>query len=83
MKSEEVLSKSSAERSSLDRGLKQLEDENVDLQRQTGVMQQQLAQLEQEHQQRYVLLISDTFSVVLNVAVVMVMVMECICVQTD
>jgi ABC-type phosphate transport system auxiliary subunit len=65
MKSEEVLSKSSAERSSLDRGLKQLEDENVDLQRQTGIMQQQLAQLEQEHQQRYVLLISDMSSVVL------------------
>lgn len=52
LKSEEFLTKTAYERSTLDRSLQRLEEDNVEMQRQIQQLQQQLAQAEQEHSQR-------------------------------
>lgn len=52
LRSEEICSKTVHERSSLDRGLQQLEADNVEMQRQVQQMQAQLAEAEQQHAQR-------------------------------
>jgi predicted RNase H-like nuclease (RuvC/YqgF family) len=52
MKHEEVLTRSSLEKTSLDRTLTKLEEDNGDLQRQVNQLQQTLASLEQEHSSR-------------------------------
>ena len=54
MKGEEYLNRSVLERTTLDRTLAKLEEDNGDLQRQTQQLQQQLAGLEQEHSQRLI-----------------------------
>ena len=50
---DEILSKSVAERSSMDRNLQRLDEDNVELQRQLQALQAQLSQAEQEHSQRF------------------------------
>ena len=54
MKGEEYLNRSVLERTTLDRTLAKLEEDNGDLQRQMQQLQQQLAGLEQEHSQRLI-----------------------------
>ena len=52
MKGEEFLNKSVFERTTLDRTLTRLEEDNGDMNRQIQQLQQQLAAVEQEHSQR-------------------------------
>ena len=52
MKGEEFLNKSVFERTTLDRTLTKLEEDNGDMNRQIQQLQQQLAAVEQEHSQR-------------------------------
>ena len=52
MMTEEIASKSHYEKSSFDRSLAQLEEDNVELQRQIQSLQAQLAEQEQQHAQR-------------------------------
>ena len=52
LKSEVVASKSVLERSTLDRSLFKLEEDNVELKRQIEQLQAQLAEAEQQHAQR-------------------------------
>ena len=49
---EELISKTTVERTSLDRSLGRLEDENAEMRQQLYSLQTQLSQLEQEHAQR-------------------------------
>ena len=52
MKGEEFLNKSVLARTTLDRTLAKLEEDNGDMNRQIQQLQQQLAAVEQEHSQR-------------------------------
>ena len=52
MKGEEYLNRSVLERTTLDRTLAKLEEDNGDMNRQIQQLQQQLAAVEQEHSQR-------------------------------
>lgn len=54
MKSDEFLTKTAVERTSLDRSLNRLEEENVELQRAVQEIQAQLAQAEQDHSARLI-----------------------------
>ena len=46
---DELLTRSAADRTSLDQNLRRLEQDNTELQRQLQVLQTQLAQAEQDH----------------------------------
>jgi rootletin len=52
MKHEEFLSKSMNERTSIDRTMTRLEEDNIEMQRQIQMLQAGLAQAEQDHSQR-------------------------------
>ena len=54
MKGEEIMSRTVAQKSSLDQSIGRLEEENLELQRSLQQIQAQLAQAEQSHSQRSV-----------------------------
>lgn len=53
MYTQEIMSKSAVEKTSLDRNLIRLEEENIELRQQLHGVQTQLSLAEQEHAQRY------------------------------
>ena len=52
--SDELLTRSSADRTSLDQNLRRLEDDNTELRRQLQALQTQLAEAEHDHTNKYV-----------------------------
>lgn len=56
MQTEEIMSKTAVEKTSLDRTLIHLEEDNAELRQQVHSLQTQLSQIEQEHAQRCVCL---------------------------
>jgi hypothetical protein len=54
MQTEEIMSKTAVEKTSMDRTLIRLEEDNAELRQQVHGLQTQLSQIEQEHAQRSV-----------------------------